>query len=225
MKKNKILYSLALALCLLVLPFISACNNGYETRYVWNTTFVYNDVINNNYASYSASGDVNGKTYYNLAKDEFNNKNIDLTNVKFDGISVDISACDTVETLFSTIEGKVSDIFSERLKGMKIAFGDKGENITINNKTYAIAEATYAPDLYDVKDLETSESYGLFTSTLVKVQNHDYTLNPAMSALIPNTIYVSLITKSVVDDPSASYNPESKTSTINLCYYALFIAE
>lgn len=175
MKRINYLKNFVLALFLMIpLMLVSVCGGGggdnYVTKYAWDKTFTYQQAYTTNLEASKNGGSKIG----DLLKAEYDH--LDLAKASVNGSSTHLSSIkgssyeQFIATLKSAIEGEL-----ESLQNIVIKVADQnGNKITINNKTFDIAESNMGSNRYEIlpQDSTNGVNYiGYFDYVLVNTPN------------------------------------------------------
>lgn len=228
-------FSFLLAICFLV-PLalvLTACgNDAPETRYAWGKTFSYQGTVMHNFYSYGGN---NGTEKGQLVKSEFKKSNLDLTKVKINNVTTDLSACANLsaDQFLQEITKRAKAEMQSLYGNITIKVGTEEEcNVTINGKVYKLqkTEFDHRYNIIDESESETSlnrECGNLSVKLCHDGNNQDlnygldiskYTLDGKAGVVI-SSVTIEIPTIKVIEDESALFNGTYSYITISYTPY------
>lgn len=230
--KKKIL-SLIFAICMLLpcMFALTACGDDTPpTLSVWEKTWTYQNVIDDNWKTAGGSADSNGNptgsTVETLLSREFSN--FDLKNAKIVGDgeqTLDLSSAISVDILKTEIENKARVFFENELTGFKVTFSTKEDKkLFIDNKTYIAKVGEFSATYYDIFMTEEDENkIGSFREETINIPNANQILSFNIN-IKKFDLTISIPTKTIVNDDTMGKdydnNGELMGTTLNIRFTA-----
>lgn len=216
MKKKFLTITFMLAMCLMLPALLCACGEA-PVKYAWDKEFNYSGAYVDNFES----TDSNGTKKIDLLKQDYNNNNLDLANITFGDIKLDLQDSPNFETFVSLITSKVQDTFAAKYSNFSVKVGNQeNKTIVINNKTYrfeAVPNSDVMLNIIDDTKEENNQNIGIFVGMLSSYGDFkDYLDIVLYEYLPPITVKIPTTNTSA----ETGYEEDENMKYISLQFYA-----